>query len=83
MKFLIWPQRSFDLEGQSSFQQKVAYFTNKHCRKDFVFISIIAFELWMFEILNLASEVKFDLGGQNSVGQKVAGLSFTPSCKVS
>ena len=32
-------------------------------------------KLWMFEIFNLASEVKFDLGGQSSFGPKVAYLT--------
>ena len=38
-------------------------------------ISIIVSKLWPFEIFNLASEVKFDLGGQSSFKSKVAYLT--------
>ena len=34
-----------------------------------------SFQLWTFEIFNLASEVKFDLGGQKSSELKVAYLT--------
>ena len=34
----------------------------------------IAYKLWEFEIFNLASEVKVDLGGQSSLGSEVANL---------
>ena len=36
---------------------------------------MIAYELWEFEIFNLTSEVKFDLGGQSSFWSKVAHLT--------
>ena len=56
-------------------KQKVAYLTKGLCRKEIVLISIVASELLRFDILNLASEVKFDLGGQSSSQSKVAYLT--------
>ena len=38
-------------------------------------ICITASELWTFQIFNLASEVKFDLGGQKSSRQKIVYLT--------
>ena len=43
--------------------------------KTIVWISIIAFELWVSEIFKSTLEVKFDLGGQSSFGSKVASLN--------
>ena len=53
--------------GQSSNKSKVAYLTRKLCRKRFIRISILAFELWKFKIFiwpprsKLTSEVKGQL----------------------
>ena len=43
--------------------------------KEIVLISNIASKLWTFEIFSLASEVKFDLGGQKSSRQKIVYLT--------
>ena len=43
--------------------------------KNLILISEIASELWKFEMFNLTSEVKFDLGGQSSFRSKVVHLA--------
>ena len=43
--------------------------------KKIFWICIKASELWTFQIFNLASEVKFDLGGQKSSRQKIVYLT--------
>ena len=53
------------------------------CMCEIVLISIIVSELLPFEIFNLASEVKFDLGGQSSFWSKVVYLAIKLPCKVS
>ena len=59
--------------GQSSCEQENAYLP-KRMKKKF-WICITASELWTFQIFNLASEVKFDLGGQKSSRQKIVYLT--------
>ena len=54
----IWPRRS------KIKNQKVAYLTKRLCIEEIVLIHIIVSKQWTFEMFNLASEDKFDLGGQ-------------------
>ena len=68
-KLLIW-QKS----GQSSCGQENAYLP-KRMQKKIFWICITASELWTFQIFNLTSEVKFDLGGQKSSRQKITYLT--------
>ena len=67
-KLLIWQE-----SGQSSFGQENGYLP-KRMQKKIFWICITASELWTFQIFNLASEVKFDLGGQKSSWQKIVYL---------
>ena len=47
----------------------------KNFKEEIFWICITASELWIFEIFNWASKVKFDVGGQKSSQQKFAYLT--------
>ena len=68
-KFTFWPKRyclTSEVKGQRSIQQKDADMIYKVDRRSLILISKSILELQVFEVFNLASEVKFDLGGQRS-----------------
>ena len=54
---------------------KNCIFSQRRSQKKIVLISEIVFKLWIIEIFILASEVKFNLGGQSSFLSKVAYLT--------
>ena len=72
--FNLASEVKFDLGGQKSSRQKLAYLTKGIYIKEIVLISNIVCKLWTFEIFSLASEVIFDLGGQRSYFEKGPGL---------
>ena len=76
-KFTFWPKRyclTSEVKGQRSIQQKDADMIYKVDRRSLILISKSILELQVFEVFNLASEVKFDLGGQRSFLEKVVHL---------
>ena len=74
-KFTFWPKRyclTSEVKGQ--FNKKDADMIYKVDRRSLILISKSILELQVFEVFNLASEVKFDLGGQRSFLEKVVHL---------
>ena len=73
---------NIDLGGQRSFCKEFQHVVKEHEHKSLVKRTCVAFNLQVFQISGMTSEVKFDLGGQRSFVKKLNMCSTNMTKKV-